>query len=88
MEAVISKIYLTKIPFLSKSTILGSNKRYKKVQRPQNQFVWSNKKRRGSSSDEKCRGSEILIFYMDPRGENKTWKKEDPPTNPINLMGG
>ena len=51
MDAVISKIYLTKLPCLSKRTFLGSNKRvnkrYKNVQRPQNQCFGSKQKRRG-----------------------------------------
>ena len=38
MEVVIEFIDLTKKSFWSKSTFLGSTKRYKKVQRPQNHF--------------------------------------------------
>ena len=50
MEAVISKIYLTKNPFLSKQTFLGSKKRSKNVQKgptAPTQISWTNKKSKG-----------------------------------------
>ena len=66
MEAVISKIYLTEIRCWSKPTFSMSKKgrkRYKKVQRPQNQFCWS-KKREGGRADLKNAGVKKFSSFI------------------------